>query len=105
VKFDRSSELYRIRAIGWRKWDPIGLIPPGESWESYPGFADEYDVYLLKSVSMLREGWSVTNVAEFLLYICTEHMELSHPNAEMLSRAKATAEALRSYVDELKHQS
>jgi len=35
-------KLSRLRDIGWREWDPIGLLPQGDAWESYPEFADEY---------------------------------------------------------------
>ena len=39
--------LSRLRDVGWKEWDPIGLLAAGEAWDQKP-FADEYDDYLRK---------------------------------------------------------
>jgi hypothetical protein len=95
------SELSRLRDIGWREWDPIGLLPEGDTWESYPEFADEYDRYLLEAASRLRRDWSVSDAAEYLMLIASEHMGLGPPHDDSgRNRAVATANAIKAYVVE-----
>ena len=94
-------KLSRLRDIGWREWDPIGLLPAGETWESHPEFADEYDGYLIRAASELRRGWSVSDAADFLVSIVVDHMGMgSRPGSTARVRAEATANAIKAYVDE-----
>ena len=86
--------LSRLRDIGWKHWDPIGIGPPE------PGFADEYDRYLREAFGRLRRGASKVAVAEFLMGIEADHMGLGRaPGIER--RAAATVEAIYAYVAEL----
>jgi hypothetical protein len=97
-----SLTLSRLRDIGWREWDPIGLLPAGTAWESHPEFADEYDRYLLEAASRLRRDWAVSDAVEYFLSISSEHMGLGPPpNSLARQRAEATATAIKAYVDEL----
>jgi hypothetical protein len=94
-------KLSRLRDIGWREWDPIGLLPQGDAWESYPEFADEYDRYLLEAASRLRRDWSISDAADYFMLIASERMGLGPPrNSSPRNRAEATAKAIKAYVDE-----
>lgn len=55
-------KLAQLRAIGWRLWDPIGLLRADGAVDE--ACADEYDSYLLHVVSLicrgaLRGDWSI----------------------------------------------
>jgi len=91
--------LSRLRDIGWKEWDPIGLLPEGDTWESYPEFADEYDGYLLEAASRLRRDWSVSDATDYLMWVASERMGLG-PNSLARIRAEATANAIKAYVVE-----
>lgn len=94
-------KLSRLRDIGWKEWDPIGLLPEGDTWDSYPEFADEYDRYLLHAASRLRRDWSVLDATDYLMWIASEHMGLGPPpNSSARINAEATAKAIKAYVDE-----
>jgi hypothetical protein len=45
--------LSRLRDIGWRCWDPIGLAGLDGGWENSAA-ADEYDGYLMEFAGMVR---------------------------------------------------
>ncbi len=93
------TNIARLRDIGWREWDPIGLLPKGAAWESYPEFADEYDRYLLEAASGLGRGWSVSEATDYLMWIASEHMGLGPPrDASARMAAEATAEAIKALV-------
>jgi len=88
-------ELSRLRDIGWRNWDPIGL-------KDLEGNADdEYDSYLLQAIGMLWNGTGPEEVAAYLVWAEIEYMGLAkgHQSGE---RAKATVEALDAYAAELR---
>ena len=94
-------KLSRLRDIGWKEWDPIGLLPEGDTWDSHPELADEYDRYLLHAASRLRRYWSVSDAADYLMWIASEHMGLvPPPNSSARINAEATAKAIKEYVDE-----
>ncbi len=94
-------KLSRLRDIGWTEWDPIGLLPKGDKWESRPEFADEYDRYLLHAASRLRRDWSISEAADYFMLIACEHMGLGPPkDSSARIRAEATAQAIKTYVDE-----
>jgi len=94
-------KLSRLRDIGFKEWDPIGILSPGESWGHHPA-ADEYDHYLLHAANRLRRDWSVSDAADYLTWVKSEHTGLGHPDdPSERSRAAATAKAIKAYVDEL----
>ena len=72
-------KLSRLRDIGWRLWDPIGLLKPEENWndEDCLSFADEYDSYLIQAASQIRSETSKEDVAEYLVQIELVHMGLT----------------------------
>lgn len=97
-----SFEISRLRDIGWRAWDPICILPSGDSWERHPEFADEYDPYLMEAAWRLSRDWSVSEAAEYLALIEVEHMGLGlPPGSSARARAEATAKAIKLYVDNL----
>lgn len=92
-----SSQLARLRDIGWSKWDPIGILQEGQNWrdEDCLPFAAEYDSYLLQAVGMLRKGIAKEDVARYLDDIAANHMGLGHaPGAT--SRATEVAAAIQA---------
>lgn len=92
-------KLSRLRDIAWEEWDPIGLLPSGDKWESYPEFADEYDRYMLEAASRLRRDWSISDAADYLMWIASEHMGLGSPRDETSRvRAETTAKAIKAYL-------
>jgi cytochrome P450 len=91
-------KLSVVREIGWRKWDPIGLLP-AEGWEASSA-ADEYDSYLLNVAARLQKGEPDADLTDYLVSIETEHMGISPSNTTRI-RAAATVAALQEYVDGL----
>jgi hypothetical protein len=89
-----------LRDIGFTEWDPIGILSPGELWEHHPA-ADEYDRYLLEVASRLRRDWSISDAADYLVRIASEHMGLGHSDElSARTRADATVKAIKEYLDE-----
>ena len=96
---DPPIKLSELRDIGWKEWDPIGLLPAGEVWDHKP-FADEYDGYLRKVAGDFRRGGSVDEAIRYLLDCEREHMGLGvRPGQE--TRAKVTALSIQRYMAEL----
>lgn len=94
-------KLSRLRDIGWKHWDPIGLLPEQGTWENHPEFSDEYDRYLFHAASKLRRDWSITDAVDYLMFIANEHMGLGPPSSPLArTRAEATAKAIKAYLDE-----
>lgn len=102
-------QLSRLRDIGWRLWDPIGLLDPGVSWEGQP-FADEYDRYLTSVASMLRDGHSTDECEAYLVQVAVVYMGMGlnrdgtiRPDREQTFRelATPTVAAIRAYAAEL----
>ena len=91
-QFNITSEL---RQIGWDFYDPIGLRNMGTEWQST--CADEYDKYMCNAASMLKNGESVSNVADYLEYIEIDHIELG-AGENTRNRAEATANAIAKYI-------
>ena len=89
--------LSRLRDIGWKLWDPIGLLDEGEMWEGKP-FADEYDSYLVQAAGQLRRGVPEQIVADYLCKIETDHMRLSSVSG-MHKRALDVVTAIKSDKD------
>lgn len=85
--------LSRLRDIGWRLWDPIGLGDLSGCWQTY-SFADEYDSYLVRAAGMVRRNEDQAAV-DFLVYMETHNMGMDC-RANTYSRATATVAALRS---------
>lgn len=76
-------KLSKLRDIGWRLWDPIGLLGKGGHltgrWDD-PGnlpFADEYDSDLIAAASMLRRDGGRDAAIEYLPWAETQTMCLS----------------------------
>ena len=89
-------QLSRLREIGWKLWDPIGLAHNGGTPDE--GCADEYDRYLLHVVSMISRGVSKEEATAYLTNIVSEHMGLSVVDAEA---AAATSHAVADYLTSL----
>lgn len=70
--------MSRLRDIGWKLWDPIGLLGPEDNWqdEECAPFADEYDTYLQKAAGMLYRGEERRKVVDYLVQIEAVHMGL-----------------------------
>jgi hypothetical protein len=96
---DRPFQLSRLRDIGFRYWDPIGILSPSESWVNHPA-ADEYDEYLMEAASLIRRGTPVSDAARRLIDIQSDHMGLPVGPDEK-RRAEEAAAAVKAYVDEL----
>ena len=92
-------KLSRLRDIGFKEWDPIGILGPEEIWDYHPA-ADEYDRYLFHAASRLRRGWSVSDAADYLTWVKSEHMGMGGDDPPDRSRAEATARAIKAYLDE-----
>jgi hypothetical protein len=86
--------LSRLRDIGWRCWDPIGLAGIDGSWENSPA-ADEYDGYLLKVAGMVRSDEGDDAAAQYLVWAESKNMGLGI-DASTQARAEATIAAIRS---------
>lgn len=91
--------LSKLRDIGWRLWDPIGLLraeglSPG-NWddEANLGFADEYDAYLISAASQLRQGVPGDQVADYLVQMECDYMALPR-GPTTRERAEAVVAAL-----------
>lgn len=92
-------KLSRLRDIGWKLWDPIGLLASSDQiksrWEDDDNlhFADEYDSYLISAASQLRRGACREQVIKYLIDIETKHMALRE-NATTQERAEAVVDAI-----------
>lgn len=92
-----------LRDIGWKEWDPIGLLAAGEIWDHQP-FADEYDRYLLAVAGDFRRGGAFENAVEFFLKVEREIMGLGvRPGQD--TRASTIARLIQRYMTELDGQS
>lgn len=86
--------LSRLRDIGWRCWDPIGLSENEGGWEGNPA-ANEYDGYLLEVAAMVRRNESDDDIAQYLIWAESEHMGMrTRPDTK--ARAVATIAAIRA---------
>lgn len=86
--------LSRLRDIGWRHWDPIGLGDLDGGWENSAA-ADEYDGYLLKAAGMVRRNEGDEAAAQYLVWGESENMGLG-VKADTHSRAQTTIAAIRA---------
>jgi len=89
--------LSRLRDIGWKYWDRIGLLEEGQSWEDV-SFADEYDSYLLQAAGMLRRGAPRKLAIEHLVSAETKRMGFSLTK-KTRSAAKQTIDAIAADKD------
>jgi hypothetical protein len=89
-----KTRLSRLRDIGWKHWDPIGLKGFDGGWENSPA-ADEYDTYLMKVDGMLQRGEGDDAAVQYLIKIESEYMGMGM-NAATQSRAEATIAAIRA---------
>ncbi len=86
--------LSRLRDIGWRCWDPIGLDGLDGNWANSDA-ADEYDGYLLKVAGMVRQNEDDEAAAQYLVWGESEHMGMG-VRADTYARARATIAAIRA---------
>ena len=96
MTLDPKIEISRLREIGWKLWDPIGLVNDGGSPDE--GWADEYDSYLLHVVSILCRGGSKDEATAYLAGIASKHMGLSVVD---IKAAAATSHAIADYITSL----
>jgi hypothetical protein len=95
-------DLARLRDIGWREWDPIGLLEVMEVGGAE--VADEYDRYLLTVARHLRRGGSVQEATKYLLTVERDYMGLGvHQGQD--ARAGTVARSIQTYLAELDGQS
>jgi hypothetical protein len=87
-------ELSRLREIGWREWDPIGLVDT-----DCP--RDEYDRYLVEAINRLKRGDSVYEVADYLDGIGVEWMGIGPSTPASRASAETTAIQIKAYLDTL----
>jgi len=88
-------KLAQLRAIGWRLWDPIGLLRADGAVDE--ACADEYDSYLLHVVSLICRGASKAEAASYLDGIAADHMGLGPPRVSN-SAATSTVNAIADYL-------
>ncbi|MCA3692553.1 hypothetical protein [Aquidulcibacter sp.] len=86
--------LSRLRDIGWRFWDPIGLAGAEGAWEDSAA-ADEYDGYLLTVAAMIKRGESNDSAVKHLIWAESEHMGLGL-RIDTQARADATIAAIHA---------
>ena len=83
--------LAALREIGWTEWDPIGLSTDSEHCE------DEYDSYLLAASGKLANGASEQKVADYFVFIETNHMGVPN-NPTTTIRALITARRISALL-------
>jgi len=87
-------KLSKLRDIGWKLWDPIGLLRSSEhsleKWtdQASQGFADEYDNYLISAATQLRLGKPRNQVVGYLVRVEADYMGIGEGPT---SRARAEA--------------
>ncbi len=89
-------QLSRLREIGWKHWDPIGLANADGTWDE--ACADEYDGYLLHIVSLLRGGQPAEQAVAYLDWASSEKMGLGHLDGRLHLASVKTVEAVLSYL-------
>lgn len=93
--------ISKLRDIGWSLWDPLELLPEGESWNSEDNlaFADEYDDYLMKAAGKIRNGVAKEEVVGYLLDVENKTLGLK-TNADSKKRIQEVVASI-SEDDEL----
>lgn len=90
-------DLSRLRDIGWRLWDPIGLMPDGENWNADENlsFVDEYDTYLMNAAGQVWRGATDAEVVSYLVKVETENMGLDEAPG-IHARAESVVKKIRA---------
>jgi len=88
-----NLSLAKLRDIGWRHWDPIGLAFLDGRWENSAA-ADEYDRYSQKVAKMVRRDGDEA-AAQYLVSVESEYMGLGVRD-DTHNRALATIAAIRA---------
>jgi hypothetical protein len=88
--------LSRLRDIGWRWWDPIGLNHIEGGWENSRA-ANEYDSYLIEAAVLVSRDADNEAVAR-LVWGESEHMGMGVRD-DTYERARRTVAAMRSDPD------
>lgn len=94
-----KMQLSRLREIGWKHWDPIGLANADGTWDE--ACADEYDGYLLHIVSLLRGGQPAEQAVAYLDWASSEKMGLGRLDSRLHLASVKTVEAVLSYLKTL----
>ena len=81
--------LTRLREIGWKHWNPIGV-------DGLPD--DEYDSYLLRAAGMIRRGEQRQTIVDYLVSIEIDYIGVGRTDTT-LARAEATTAALQRAAD------
>ena len=89
--------LSRLRDIGWKHWDPIGLLADGDTWEGKP-FADEYDRYLIHAAGQLQRSVPEDDVIDDLVRIEEKYIGLRTSDT-VRERARAVILAIQNDPD------
>jgi hypothetical protein len=63
MKPNMRNLLPKLRDIGFRSWDPLGLA---EAWVDGEAMADEYDSFLLCALGVAVRGGGIAAICEVL---------------------------------------
>jgi hypothetical protein len=85
-KYAARTVKQEIDRVLWEVWDPIGV-------NQFSDARDEYSSYVNGVFELLTSGASDESIAEHLLRITTERMELAGPT---LAHMRPTVVALRT---------
>lgn len=99
-----ANDIAILRDIGWEYWDPIRLLDEDGDWRDEPGFADEYDTYLIEATERLRRGDSDADVVEYLVAIESGFMALGI-GPDTRPRAMAVVGQIRAYLESVRSAS
>ena len=79
-----ADTILKIRQIYMNDWDPIGV----HHMKDWP--EDEYDSYIHPVYSILRQSRSRQAIIDYLHWVETDHIGMSHP----IERLEPVADAL-----------
>jgi len=85
-KYAARRVKQEIDRVLWEVWDPIGV-------NQFPNARDEYSGYVNGVFGLLTSGASDESIAEHLLRIATDKMELAGPT---VAHMRPTVVALRA---------
>lgn len=101
TKIDRKT-LLDLREIGWREWDPLGILRTEKSWVR-ERFADEYDPYLKEAARRIGRDGHIDDASDYLARVESRVMELADSDGSH-ARSRATAEAILALMGSLTNQ-
>ena len=86
-KYAARRVKQEIDRVLWEVWDPIGV-------NKFPDARDEYGMYVNGVFELLTSGASDQSIAEHLLGIVTQRMELAGPTVAQMRRTVAALRAI-----------